>query len=169
MNYPRIIALILSFLVGRLVTFQVAHAEPVSIAVDLSGDPIRSWILGRSDRSSRLVSAKLERKNEKLFVEAIVNDAQQVAAIVQLSDGSIVSSEIGALRTDEMLKPALNPSGRSSLDTIEALVSEIAQLQASKRREAGLDKVDRIYERVAKVEEESEALRQQLRQVGAWR
>lgn len=146
--------------------YSSAHAQVLSDTLPFEAEPQESWIAILDKGSLRIVKADLVKTPEKLHLSAYVTNSAEIAAIagvVKYVDGQMFSNPLHPAGKLEISKE----SSKIAQDRLLAIVHEIKNLEVKKqslkqevqkltkslRHEAGLDDVDKIYEKVEKLEE----------------
>ena len=168
----RIEHILLLLLLGSLSSLTPAsQAEAVSEHIKVSGHPLRQYILVSTGRESRLTRANLEQLSDGYAVSAEIELSEDalVAAVLELDNGDVVSSALRAQGDDLLLRRSADltqarvaglEKQKSELQAqSEELEQGIAKLNSELRVKAGMDDVDRIYQKVEELERDINRLR----------
>lgn len=151
-----------------------AHAELIVSGIQATGNVQSQSIAVLTDHDFVFYPAQLEKTKDGMSVSAQVpalSTDTLVAAVVVLSDGNVISSalhkagagdlnlESTALVKDEIGK--LKSQISEQKNRLNNLQSEIDAVNSRLRKEAGLEEVDAIYNRVKILDEQIQALKRQ--------
>ena len=142
-----------------------AYSQVVTDSLPFLAEPNETWMAILDKDSLKLIKADLIKTPEELHLSAFVNDVSTVsaiAALIKYSDGRVVSNplhQIGKLEISRESSRVAQERLQRIQSEVEALSlkkkslkEEAQRLKQSLRHEAGLDDVDKIYEKVDKLE-----------------
>lgn len=149
-----------------LLSPELALAQAVSDSVPFSAEPDRQWIVGLYSNDLWLQRADLVKTPDELHLSAVFSDLPSdalIAGVVQFQDGVVRSMPLHRVAEAHLPRESTKVAQRriaeisaqlTGLQKRKAtLTDEAARLKHSLRHEAGLDEVDRLYDRIAALEE----------------
>jgi hypothetical protein len=144
----------------------LAQAEALSTSVPFLGEPRREWIAVLDEQQLRLVKADVIKTPEALHLSAVFPGLPtefKMAGVVEYEDGRVISNPLHEpervnlpKESSHLARERIERLRRQEVDLqrqIQDLNAEADRLRRSLRLSAGLDDVDRVYDRVAQLEE----------------
>lgn len=156
----------LLLLISLFICPLLAQAEALSTSVPFLGEPRREWIAVLDEQQLRLVRADVIKTPEALHLSAVLPGLPaefKMAGIVEYEDGRVVSNPLHEpervslpKESSHLARERIERLRRQESDLKkqeQELDEEANRLRRSLRLSAGLDDVDRVYERVSQLEE----------------
>lgn len=146
-------------------------SEEYSAEIAVDGKPSTQWLVISDGQGIRKVVADRVHKADKVIVKAdlsLVDEKTMGSFVVLTETGQIFSTPLTLLKFNELEKESIHLAEEQIPFLQEQLEQERARLEAKrgelnlvnlkKRREFGLDEVDRVYERIAILKEENQRI-----------
>ncbi|MBX7143562.1 MAG: hypothetical protein K1X79_03850 [Oligoflexia bacterium] len=142
-----------------------ALAQAISDSLPFSAEPDRQWIAALNGGDLTLRRADVVKSPEELHLSAVFADLPEdvfVAGIVQYQGGMVKSAPMHRPGEQHLPRESTKVAQRRIAEAATqisllqkkkaALQEEATRLRHSLRHEAGLDEVDRLYDRVSELE-----------------